>query len=309
MNDSTDTPMVYEPQSLIPCENSDETLRFPLHEPVTPPTPAESFFLSPVLKIDKVSAVALAAQLGSEYKRTRHHNYRHSSAHSSISASALSTATDDFASACESQNLSDDERYLDEVEFSDDDSSRGDSIGLFANDPLLISRQPIPEETFEDAEDKLETMAKKNFKSDKKVVTTTTVATTEEHADISQKVYDGVKGVWDVGKGIVIVKPFLRFTEFVASKVIGITGHNLEDVDNGIKPFLSKIDDSFVNPTVEFIMGMIITPVMTTSANISGTIVGTVTAPFTKKEAVEDDKVNADALTPEVSKPVSVSMS
>jgi len=292
----------------IPCENSDEILRFPLHEPVTPPTSAESFFLSPVLKIDKVSAVALAAQLGSEYKRTRHHNYRHSSAHSSTSASALSTATDDFASACESQNLSDDERYLDEVEFSDDDSSRG-SIGLFANDPLLISRQAIPEETFEDAEDKLETMAKKNFKSDKKVVTTTTVATTEEHADITQKVYDGVKGVWDVGKGIVIVKPFLRFTEFVASKVIGVTGHNLEDVDNGIKPFLSKIDDSFVNPTVEFIMGMIITPVMTTSGNISGTIVGTVTAPFTKKEAVEDEKVNADALTPEVSKPVSVSIS
>lgn len=297
-----DTPVVYEPNSPIPCENSNETLRFPVHEPVSPPTPAESFFLSPVLKSDKLSAVALAAQLSSEHRRTRL-NLRHSSAHSSTSA--LSIATDDFASACESQNLSDDERYLDEVEFSDDDSSRG-SIGLFANDPLLISRQSIPEETFEDAEDKLETMAKKNFKSVKKVVDTTTVATTEEHPDVSQKLYDGVKGVWDFGKGIGIVKPFLGFAEVIASKVIGITGHNLEDVDNGIKPFLSKIDDSFVNPTVEYIMGRIISPVMTTSGSITDTIVGTVTAPFNKKEAVEDEKVNPDAVTPEVSKPVNV---
>jgi hypothetical protein len=97
------------------------------HRPVSPATPFESFFLSPHLQTNRISAFALSSQLRS----------------SRSSRSQTSVATDEFGTAFET---------TDDFSAIDDNHS-----SLFGKDVLIISRQPIPEVSIESYEDTIMT--------------------------------------------------------------------------------------------------------------------------------------------------------
>lgn len=190
-----------------PIQISDEVYR-----PVSPATPFESFFLSPQLRTNQISAYALASQIRS----------------SRSSKSLTSVATDEFATACES---TDDFR----------ESPTSNHGNLFGKDVLIISRQPIPEVSYESYED--------------------TIMSDENHFDVAEHVYEGAKGVWVWGKGVSIIKPFLGIAEAVAGKVVGVVGTSLEDIDGTIKPKLHEFDDGILNPSIAKIVGIILSTV------------------------------------------------
>lgn len=187
-----------------PIQISDEVYR-----PVSPATPFESFFLSPQLLTNQVSAYALASQIRS----------------SRSSKSLTSIATDEFATACESAD-----------DFRETPTSNHGN--LFGKDVLIISRQPIPEVSYESYED--------------------TIMSDENHFDVAEHVYEGAKGVWAWGKGVAIFKPFLGIAEAVAGKVAGVVGTSLEDIDGTIKPKLHEFDDGILNPSIAKIVEIIL---------------------------------------------------
>jgi hypothetical protein len=106
---------------------------------------------------------------------------------------------------------------------------------------LIISRQPIPEVSYESYED--------------------TVMSDENHFDVAEHVYEGAKGVWGWGKGVSIINPFLGIAETVAGKVAGVVGTSLEAIDGTIKPKLHEFDDGVLNPSIAKIVGIILATV------------------------------------------------
>jgi hypothetical protein len=65
----------------------------------------------------------------------------------------------------------------------------------------------------------------------------------------AEKTYDAVKGVWGWGKGLMIVSPFLRIAEGIASKAVALAGSSLEDVDSTVMDSLHALDDR-LNPAI-----------------------------------------------------------
>ena len=207
-----------KPLFAIETDIDDDDLLDP-HPSVSPATPAESFFLSPQLRTNAVSAYALAAQL-----RT-----------SSSRGANTTVATDDFQSA-----------YGDEgdMPMARDGSLHNSSAdSLFGKDILVLSRSVIPEDedTFQD------TMS----------TPTNTTDTSSEGINAAQVVYSNVKGIWSWGKGLPLVGYLEGVTEAVASKVVSIAGTSLSDIDSAVVGVVSGLDTSYLNPAIAAVVDAI----------------------------------------------------
>jgi len=253
------------------------------HPPLSPANPAEMFFLQQPGTSDRISAFALAAEI--------QQNRRGSS--SSQRSSNLSTATDDFASACENST---------DANFFYDDyiGPSHSSNSLFGKDVLVLPQPSIPEDnsfTFEDSIMNSEP---------------TTNNTSAGPSDIAQNVYKGAKGIWSWGKEKTPFSPFLGLAEGVASKVIGVAGSNLEEIDGTIQPQLAGLDSKFLNPTLYAIVELILGGV-SKSENFIRPVVMTVLGPVglgqvkgEKKEVEEkkkQEKMTKDLVAPEITTP------
>lgn len=209
-----------KPLLAIETDIDDDDLLDP-HPSVSPATPAESFFLSPQLRTNTVSAYALAAQL-----RT------------SSSRGATTVATDDFQSAFGDEG---------DMPMPRDGSLHNNSAdSLFGKDILVLSRTVIPEDedTFQD------TMSTP-------INATDTSSTSSEGINAAQVVYSNVKGIWSWGKGLPLVGYLEGITEAVASKVVSIAGTSLSDIDNAVVGVVSGLDTSYLNPAISAVVDAI----------------------------------------------------
>lgn len=210
-----------KPLFAIETDIDDEDLLDP-HPSVSPATPAESFFLSPQLRTNAVSAYALAAQL-----RT-----------SSSRGANTTVATDDFQSA-----------YGDEGDMPmarDGSLHYSSADSLFGKDILVLSRTVIPEDedTFQD------TMSTPTNTAD-------STSTSSEGVNAAQVVYSNVKGIWSWGKGLPLVGFLEGVTEAVASKVVSIAGTSLSDIDSAVVGVVSGLDTSYLNPAIAAVVDAI----------------------------------------------------
>jgi len=79
------------------------------------------------------------------------------------------------------------------------------------------------------------------------------------HIDAANHVYEGVKGAWSWGKGLMIVSPLLGVAECVTNSVVGVVGTNLGDIDkNIIKPNVDNLDKAVLNPAVNAVVGVVL---------------------------------------------------
>jgi len=193
------------------------TVEDEIHRPLSPATPFESFFLSPDLQTSQISANALASQI------------RASSRSHYSGTSLTSVATDEFGTACEQQE-----------DFAPPKSAFGN---LFGKDVLVISREPIPEVSFE--------------YEDASIMSSTSTSTDQAHYDVAEHVYEGVKGVWAWGKGVVVFKPFMGIAEGVTNKFLGVAGTSLQGLDEVISPKLADFDNGVLNPAIANIVSIL----------------------------------------------------
>jgi hypothetical protein len=78
-----------------------------------------------------------------------------------------------------------------------------------------------------------------------------------DNPDPATHVYNGVKGVWAWGREhAILVSPFLKVTEGIANKVVGIVLHSsLQEVDeNLVRPMFGGLDNHFLNPVIHTIV-------------------------------------------------------
>lgn len=252
------------------------------HPPLSPATGAESLFLAG-LATSNISANALAYQL-------RRNQF------SSDRSSAYSVATDDFASAVGNP---------DDLTLLDDDE---DNFSLQKNSPILELETDSESESHEEATSRgIATMAKTSKAASTTTKTTTPVAVPEpvkkpaveepapavtadtaaatpaaDGPEVASHVYEHVKGAWAWGKGVPVFSPFMGIAEGVAGKVLEVAGTNLQEVDGNIKPQLSNLDTSLLNPAiatlVEVILGAagktedVVKPIIITLLNPFGLI-------------------------------------
>lgn len=194
------------------------------HPCLSPATPAESFFLSPHLRTNNVSAFALAQQL-----RT------------SSRGGTTTVATDDFQSAFDNEGDMQDNNYT-YATTSAGSNSNHDS--LFGKDILVLSRSVIPEDDrFE------ETMSAPNTPSGS--------TTSNQDVNAAQVVYSKAKDVWIWGKGLPVVGFFEGVTESVVSKVVSIAGTSMSDIDGAVQNVVSSLDTSYLNPAIAAVVDAI----------------------------------------------------
>lgn len=101
-----------------------------------------------------------------------------------------------------------------------------------------LSRQPIYE-----------------FEEDAKM-TSTNVDNVNVNA--AEHVYEGAKNVWGWGKEQMVISTFLGITEAIAGKVVSVVGTDLEEIDGNIKPQLTNLDSSILNPAVRAVLGIVL---------------------------------------------------
>lgn len=256
------------------------------HPPLSPATPAESFFLSPKLKSSQVSGFALAAEI----RRSR---------------SNLSMATDEFATAA---SIGSHHNSPTPLAFSADDN-------LFGKDVLVHSRGPIADDydddhldfkdshTFsEDEKTMMKSSTKTSAKASKKSNTPTQAD--DKTPDAAMTVYDTVKNVWTWGKDVPILGFGEGIVESVAGKILSVAGTSLPELDKDIKPHVTSLDTKFLNPAIDAIVSTImkgvskgddmIRPVI---EKVAPTVLGTL-------GMIEDDKKKPTPETaPEVTAP------
>jgi hypothetical protein len=213
---------------------------------ISPASGAESLFLAG-LATSAISASVLAEQIRSNHRAW-------SPGGTLISTSALSVATDDFASAVECH----DDLLLDDQEYS-----------FFGKDVLGTRSRSIPEieteDSFDDDLSEVEIMQKASsnygpppttLPPKPKMAPAGSKAKTE--IDAAEKLYEGAKGVWAWGKGVAVVSPFLGLAEGIANKVVGVAGTDLEEIDGNLKPQLAQLDLVVLNPAIDAIVGMVL---------------------------------------------------
>jgi len=215
-----------DPEISLPMNSSslyDDDDQFPL---VSPFNPAEAYFFSSDLQTNRVSAQALASQLQQQQQHQ----------HMMSTSSALTTATDDFHSTAESETEFDDKKKNNNNKLTSDSSS------LYGKDILIKSLEKRPS-IIEQPENDPE-------------ITNMSTSTEEDHVNAAQSVYGTAKNVWTWGKSIPVIGFMEGVTEAVASKVVGLAGSSLEEVDNSlISPNLAGLDSAILNPVVETIVG------------------------------------------------------
>jgi len=258
------------------------------HEPPTPKTGIESFFLGE-LSTERVSAAALAQEL-------RHGRLS--------SLDDFKTATSDDFKTAKSDQLS----LADSA--ADDDGDDTKPKELFTQDALELSRDLPIDDTEEEDEPEV---TKENISTMATTVTSTTPVTaptpaTSEPADEpmnvdpAEKVYDVAKGIWGWGKGVIIFSPFLGIAEGIAGKVVETAGSSLEDVDNALTGKLHQLDDGILNPAVKMVVTTVMGAAGKTEAFIKPIIL-TILKPIDfmiKSKPEESDDTPAPEVTPDV---------
>jgi len=202
------------------------------HPVISPPRPAESFFVSKELAGSNVSPSVLAAQL--QRKRA--------GSSGASAASAASAVTDDFATACE-------------------DSPDASSNTLKKQQHENLSGKHIVVHTTTQQDNPEDSPKSRDMMSEPTNTTTTTPAAEEASFDVSQQAYEKVKGVWVWGKGVPLVGFAEGIAEGIASKVVGIVGTNLGEIDDQVKPRLSGFDKAVLNPAIAAVVGAVMTGV------------------------------------------------
>jgi len=250
------------------------------HPPLSPATPAESFFLPQLRNID-ISAYALANNLReSERKLGRR------SANTSIN-------TEDFQTCAEN---------IDDIN-SDERKS-------------IAFTSPIPEIYTSDSQDiELDfDTPEKTFKTT--MADSTSFTKQGMNIDPSQHIYGGIKNVWEFGSNFPITKPFAKVTEKVAEKVLNMaTGMEFSGVDAEIKPKLAELDSDLLNPTITKIVNMV-EPIITKAHIIVEPVAVKLLTPFglfdhpkledKKPEdtlSSEEKMKDSESATPEISLP------
>merc|ERR1712113_907348 len=74
------------------------------------------------------------------------------------------------------------------------------------------------------------------------------VTSSDMTVDAASFVYEKAKDVWGWGKDRIPLVPGL--TEAVVSKVVGVVGTDLGEIDSNIKPALALLDDGVLNPAI-----------------------------------------------------------
>jgi len=211
------------------------------HPPLSPATPAESFFLSPELKSSNVSAFALAAEIR-----------RNKSARS-----IASMGTDEFATA---------------ASFGSQGDSPSRSVGAAANTfgfPFSLSNSSSRENLFgkdvlvHSRDTPSHILQDDNFTfEDSTAATEDTMMTSnkteeEKSVDAATTVYESVKNVWTWGKGVPVIGFGEGVAEAVAGKVLGLAGTSIPELDTAIKPHVAGLDTDFLNPAINAVVGAI----------------------------------------------------
>ena len=237
-------------------DEEDEQLRLDLyhqHDPLSPQSGAESLFLAG-LQTSTVSANVLAEEL----KRQHRPN--------STRSSVYSVVTDDFATAVESPdeldsiNDKEQEISLETIESTDFDfypesSSKAMSAAVNSSVPTTTEPAAKPAPVVE------------------------APATEGDKIDVASHVYEGVKGAWGWGKGVVVFSPFMGLAEGIANKVVGVVGTDLEEIDGNLKPQIANIDSGILNPAIDAVVGIVLGAVGKTE-DIIKPIIFSVLTPF-----------------------------
>ena len=271
------------------------------HQPQSPATPAEHFFLTSQLGLSGISGFALASNI-------RQAGRKNLSSRSSNSLASL--GTEDFQSAC--GNLSEYDGDSEENNKIDSD----DLTGLFGTDILVIGREPIQEVEEENQISPVNSLKLfhkqvQAIREDLKEVNTGTMDSKaaptvvspsvnkspapvvsevgdRAHFDIAQHVYESVKGVWSFGRNIPVGGAILGLWEAAAVKVVDITLHKTAaECDAEIKPQLSHLDKDLVDPTITAVFDFF-APVVGKGKEALKPIIMAVLGIFPKQ--VEDEK-------------------
>eukprot|EP00547_Thalassionema_nitzschioides_P011258 CAMPEP_0194260468 /NCGR_PEP_ID=MMETSP0158-20130606/45528_1 /TAXON_ID=33649 /ORGANISM="Thalassionema nitzschioides, Strain L26-B" /LENGTH=317 /DNA_ID=CAMNT_0039000561 /DNA_START=105 /DNA_END=1060 /DNA_ORIENTATION=- len=271
------------------------------HRSVSPLNPAESFFLSPELRTNQISAFALATELrhktGSRYRGSR--------------SGQSTVATDDFHSAVGSEtdhfrynlitNRSADTFFGKDIIIEQDESMTSDEPinaahqykTQIATDKNCIQIEVAPK----DGKFLISQVIHiKSSSSGKDIIIEQDESmTSDEPINAAQTVYGKTKEIWAWGKDLPVIGFFEGVAESVAGKVVEIAGTTLEDVDQTIiSPKLAGLDTSFLNPIVE----KIIEALMAAGAN-ANQLITYVGKPLGIIEA-EEKKKPVKTIAPEV---------
>eukprot|EP00542_Grammatophora_oceanica_P004651 CAMPEP_0194065538 /NCGR_PEP_ID=MMETSP0009_2-20130614/85524_1 /TAXON_ID=210454 /ORGANISM="Grammatophora oceanica, Strain CCMP 410" /LENGTH=324 /DNA_ID=CAMNT_0038718395 /DNA_START=553 /DNA_END=1527 /DNA_ORIENTATION=- len=242
------------------------------HPPLSPATPAESFFLSPELKSSNVSAFALAAEIR-----------RNKSARS-----IASMGTDEFATAASFGSQGDSPSRsvgaaANTFGFPFSLSNSSSRENLFGKDVLVHSRDTpshilkrklmlssswwsttkTPDVLVHSRDTPSHILQDDNFTfEDSTAATEDTMMTSnkteeEKSVDAATTVYESVKNVWTWGKGVPVIGFGEGVAEAVAGKVLGLAGTSIPELDTAIKPHVAGLDTDFLNPAINAVVGAI----------------------------------------------------
>jgi hypothetical protein len=240
------------------------------YQPLSPATGAESLFLAGLTSAH-ISAEALATQL-----RTTPRSWS--------SVTSLNTvATDDFLSAVETMDSldSDEENYnnsnttipeLQSQPFFDDENDDYSQTNTMASIQVTTTTPtPLPP---------------------KKALLSPDAVEESSHPDAASQAYKGAKGVWAWGKSVPVVSSFMGLTEAMAETALGVTGNNLESVDQTIlKPQFQNLDNGILNPAIEKVVEIVMGAAGKTEEFVKPIIL-TIMSPLIKNEAENPEVTN-----------------
>jgi len=211
-----------------------------LHPAVSPARAAEMLFVGDDLSPRHISAAALAQQM---------HEVHRIASSSTFGATTISTS--DYATCAEPDEdiMSTDECY----DGNNNNSSNNKEFVLTYSSSLPSDHDsPFGKDALALARENESFPAEDTVYHDTNMSSSSSSSTASKAADPAEKIYDGVKGIWGWGKGVMVLSPFLGFAEGVAGKVVELaTGSTLSDVDGGIKSNLTKVDKQYINPAIE----------------------------------------------------------
>lgn len=312
------------------------------HEPLSPATPAEYFFLTSQLGTAGISSIALAATINRGHRKN---------SSSKSSTSGVSQATEDFQSACdvfsESEYLEDVQIQSQKREISQSPKGGTSGLSLFGKD-ILIKTEPIHEEEEEAKEPPSNPPATKNppsadvrdlettgkgevlmatretsiyyssfsepigpkipseAMSSPEVVKSESPEDSTMHFGATQQVYEAAKGVWGFARSVPVGGAVLGLWEAAAAKAVDTVVHkDLAGVDADIKPHLSNIDKDVLDPVIDAILKFL-APAIGKSEEMVQPIVKLVLGVFPKQicEGAQNVSVaDKEATMPEVSTP------
>lgn len=244
------------------------------HLPVSPATPAESFFFQS-LQTNTVSAFELSKSIQSTGKKLLF---------SISSVSGKSVCTEDFHSCNESIGASEsiDLNGLPEpIQESNNEDSCSSCPEQIEVDSIISSRSLA-----------LGTMSLQSTEPQEPAKEVYTV-------DPSQHLYGGIKNVWGFSTDFILTKPFAKATEAIVGKVLDMsTGCDMAFVDKEIQPKLAELDKSILNPKITEIVELV-KPLVQWGEDVSRPVVEVFIPELLAKFGLDKPTIEAETSAPE----------